>query len=88
MYSVQKSLHYAHVTMAVSREGIQTAMAKGLPSVVLRIEQEVRTDDGDTHSDHHHDQEDQQHEAKHVVDLVLPERREDEIAVHERVWIM
>ena len=43
------------------------------PSVVFRVEEEVGADDSDTHSDHYHDEEDQQHEPKHVVYLVLPE---------------
>ena len=50
-----------------------------LPSVVLRVEQEVGADNSDTHSDHHHDKEHQEHEAKHIVHLVLPEGREDKV---------
>ena len=49
------------------------------PSVVLCIEQEVGADDGDTDSDHNHDDKYQQHETKHIVDFVLPEGSEDEV---------
>lgn len=52
---------------------------RDVPSVVLRIEQEVGADDGDADGDDGEDDEDQQHEAVHVVDLVRPERREDEV---------
>ena len=50
-----------------------------LPSVVLSVEQEVCADDGDANSDNGQDDEDQEHEAVHVVDLVSPERGEDEV---------
>ena len=49
------------------------------PSVVLCIEEEVGADDGDADSDDGEDDEHKQHEAIHIVDLVGPERREDEI---------
>lgn len=52
------------------------------PSVVLWVEEEVGGDDGDTYCDHHHDEKHKQHEPKHVVDLVLPEWREDEVSAH------
>ena len=51
----------------------------GLPAIVLCIEKEVSADDGDTHSDHYHDEEHQQHEPKHIVNLVLPEGGEDKV---------
>ena len=50
-----------------------------VPSVVLRVEQEVGADDGDADGDDGQDDKDQQHEAVHVVDLVRPERCEDEV---------
>lgn len=52
-----------------------------LPSVVFRVEKEISADNGDTHSHHHHDQKHQEHEPKHIVDLILPKRCEDKIAV-------
>ena len=49
------------------------------PAVVLGVEQEVGADDRDADGDDREDDEDEQHEAEHVVDLVRPERREDEV---------
>ena len=49
------------------------------PSVILSVEQEVRTHNGDTHSDNAKDNQDQHHEAVHVVDFVGPKRCEDEV---------
>ena len=49
------------------------------PSVILCIEEEVSTDDGDANSDDNQDGEDEQHEAIHIVDLVGPERGENEV---------
>ena len=49
------------------------------PSIVLCIEQEVGADDGDADSDYSQNDQHQEHEAIHVVDLVRPERREDEV---------
>lgn len=50
-----------------------------LPSIVLGVEQEIRADDRDTNGDDDEDQEDQQHEAVDVVNLVSPERCENEV---------
>ena len=50
-----------------------------VPSVVLRVEEEVGADDGDADGDDGQDDEDEEHEAVDVVDLVGPERGEDEI---------
>ena len=47
--------------------------------IVLRIEKKVGTDDGDTDSDDGENDENEEHKAVHVVDLVGPEGREDEI---------
>ena len=49
------------------------------PSVILRVEEKVCTDNGDTYGHHHQDHVHKQHESKDIVDLVLPEGREDEI---------
>ena len=49
------------------------------PSVILRVEEEVCADNGDTYGHHHQDHVHKKHESKHIVDLVLPEGREDEI---------
>ena len=50
-----------------------------VPAVVLGVEQEVGADDGDADGHHRQDHQHQQHEAVHVVDLVGPERCEDEV---------
>ena len=50
-----------------------------LPSVVLRVEEKVGTDNGDTHGHHDQDHVYEQHEPKDIVDLVLPEGCEDKI---------
>lgn len=49
------------------------------PSVVLSVEQEVRTHDGDAHGHDAQDDQDQHHEAVHIVDFVGPKRCEDEV---------
>lgn len=49
------------------------------PSVVLGIEQEVGAHDGDTHGHDAEDDQDQHHEAVHIVNFVGPERCEDEV---------
>lgn len=51
------------------------------PSVVLGVEQEVRAHNSDAHGHDAEDDQDQHHEAVHVVDFVGPERREDEVPV-------
>ena len=56
-----------------------------LPPVVLRVEQEVGAYNGDADGDHGQDEEHQQHEAVHIVDLVGPERREDEIPENRNI---
>jgi hypothetical protein len=47
--------------------------------IVLGVEDEVRGDDGGAHAHDHQDQEHEHHEAIHVVKLVVPEARENEI---------
>lgn len=49
------------------------------PSVILSVEQEVRADDGDAHGHDAEDNQDQHHEAVHVVDFIGPKGREDEV---------
>lgn len=49
------------------------------PSVVLSVEQEVRTHDGDAHGHDAQDDQDQHHEAVHIVDFVSPKGRKDEV---------
>lgn len=50
-----------------------------LPSVVLCIEKEVGTDDGNTDSNNAQDHQNQHHKSIHIVNLVGPERCEDEV---------
>lgn len=47
--------------------------------MVFRIENEVGADNGDADGDDHEDEEDKERETEDVVDLVRPERREDEV---------
>ena len=51
----------------------QNVTLLSLPSVILCIEQEVGAYDGDTDGDDSKDDEDKEHEAIHIVDLVCPE---------------
>ena len=53
------------------------------PAIVFGVEEKVHGDNGDAHSDHHEDDENEEHEAIHVVDLVRPERGEDEVHLYE-----
>ena len=50
-----------------------------LPSVVLSVEQEVCTHDGDAHSHDAKNNQNQHHETVHIVYFVGPERCEDEV---------
>lgn len=50
-----------------------------LPPVVFRIQQEIRADDCHTDGDSDENEKYQQHEAVHVVNLVGPEGRENEV---------
>jgi len=54
-----------------------------VPAVVLRIQQQVRRDDGHARHDDREDEEDGEHEAVHVVELVVPEGGEDEVGLDE-----
>mmetsp|Transcript_21215 Transcript_21215/g.47843 ORF Transcript_21215/g.47843 Transcript_21215/m.47843 type:complete len:395 (-) Transcript_21215:737-1921(-) len=53
------------------------------PPVVFRVEEEVGDDDADTGCDDQHDGENQQDESVDVVELIVPERGEDEIHLDE-----
>ena len=53
------------------------------PSVVLRVEQEVGADDGYADGDDSEDPEDEEHEPVNVVDLIGPERGENEVHLDE-----
>lgn len=50
-----------------------------LPSVVFCIEKEVGTDDGNTDCNNAQDHQHQHHKSIHIVNLVGPERCEDEV---------
>lgn len=67
--------------------GVNTG-AKLSPSVVLSVEQEVRAHDGDAHGHDAQDDQDQHHEAVHVVDFVGPKGREDEVPEEKRTGNM
>mmetsp|Transcript_14657 Transcript_14657/g.38064 ORF Transcript_14657/g.38064 Transcript_14657/m.38064 type:complete len:217 (+) Transcript_14657:318-968(+) len=53
------------------------------PVVVLRAQLEVAHDDGDLRARDHQDHEDEEEEAEHVVELVQPDRGEDEEELDE-----
>eukprot|EP00962_Isochrysis_galbana_P007105 scaffold1908_cov104-Isochrysis_galbana.AAC.14 len=53
------------------------------PAVVLVVEQEVGDDDGDADSHHGEDAVHEEHEAVHVVELVVPEGGEDKVHLDE-----
>ena len=78
LYSRKQKKTY-RVEEDVARRGAGSEEGDPLPVVVLGVEDEVRGDDGGAHAHDHEDQEDQHHEAVHVVKLVVPEAREDEI---------
>mmetsp|Transcript_12281 Transcript_12281/g.30008 ORF Transcript_12281/g.30008 Transcript_12281/m.30008 type:complete len:433 (-) Transcript_12281:995-2293(-) len=67
----------------VERGGARHAERRPLPVIVFGVEQEVGAHDGDARGDDEQDAHHQQHEAVHVVDLVVPEGREDEVHLDE-----
>lgn len=54
-----------------------------IPAIVFRIEQEISGDKSDAGGDSDEDQENEEHESKHIVDLVCPERCEDKVHLDE-----
>mmetsp|Transcript_39194 Transcript_39194/g.116592 ORF Transcript_39194/g.116592 Transcript_39194/m.116592 type:complete len:252 (+) Transcript_39194:187-942(+) len=54
-----------------------------LPVVVFRVQEEVGADDRHTSRHGHQNDDHQQHEAIHIVDLVPPEAGEDEVHLDE-----
>lgn len=50
-----------------------------IPSIILSIQQEVHTDDGDTHRHDNENEEHEHHKAVNIVYFICPERCEDEI---------
>ena len=50
-----------------------------LPTIVFRIKQEICADNGNTHRHNDQDEKYQKHETEHEIDLVRPERSEDEV---------
>ena len=50
-----------------------------LPAIVLRVKQEICTDNGDAHGHNDEDKKYQKHETKNEIDLVRPERGKDEV---------
>lgn len=49
------------------------------PPVILCVQQKVRAHDGHAHGHDAQDDQHQHHEAIDIIDLIRPERREDEI---------
>mmetsp|Transcript_271 Transcript_271/g.555 ORF Transcript_271/g.555 Transcript_271/m.555 type:complete len:400 (-) Transcript_271:689-1888(-) len=88
--ALQKAAHFRlpeevvdRVEEHVNRGASRREEGNPLPVVVLRVEDEVRGDDGGAHAHHHKNAEDQHHEPVHVVKLVVPETREDEVHLDE-----
>ena len=54
-------------------QAVSMESSVNVPAIVLRVEEEVGADNCDTDCDDYHDDIDQQHEPKDIVDLVLPE---------------
>lgn len=88
--SLEQAVHLCFKEIVV--EGVQVDIARcgrprqetcPLPSVVLGVQQKVGAHNGHAHGHNGQDQEDQQHEAVHVVDLVRPEGGEDEVHFDE-----
>ncbi|KAJ8525752.1 hypothetical protein ON010_g15363 [Phytophthora cinnamomi] len=67
----------------VNRSATCGSERRPMPPVVLSIQQEVCAHDGYTQRHDRQNDEHQQHEAIHVVELVVPERREDEVHLNE-----
>lgn len=67
------------IDVDVDRRGSRRHEAGPLPSVVFGVEQKVCAYDCHAHGHDDQNQEHQQHETVHVVDLVRPERGEDEV---------
>ena len=65
--------------LAVCKYPFLLCLSPPSPSVILRVEEEVCADNGDTYGHYHQDHVHKKHESKDIVDLVLPEGREDEI---------
>ena len=61
-----------------------TDQLSNLPPIVFSIQQKVGANDGNTDCDDSKYDEDKQHKSIHVIDLVRPERREDEVPAPDR----
>lgn len=62
---------------------LQASSHRNLPSMIFRVEEEVGADYGHTCADDQEDEEDQQHKAVHIIDLVGPEGSEDKVDFNE-----
>lgn len=57
--------------------------SENLPSVVLRIQEEVRADNSDADCYDDENNEYQQHKPVDIIDFVSPERRENEVPINK-----
>lgn len=87
---LEKAVHFGfeeeiieRIDIDVDRRGSRRHEAGPLPSVVFGVEQKVCAYDCHAHGHYDQNQEHQQHETVHVVDLVRPERGEDEVHLNE-----
>ena len=66
----------------VGRRGGAREVRGPLPLVVFRVEEEVGAHGADTQGDDDQDDVDKEHDAVNVVDLVIPEAREDKVVLY------
>mmetsp|Transcript_86890 Transcript_86890/g.144649 ORF Transcript_86890/g.144649 Transcript_86890/m.144649 type:complete len:276 (+) Transcript_86890:495-1322(+) len=72
--SVQKHVH---------RCGCTQTECRPWPPVIFSAKQEIDADNRHTHRNYHEDSQHQQHEAVHIIELVVPKACEHEIQLNE-----
>lgn len=56
---------------------------KYIPPIIFSVEEKISADDCDANGNSREDQKDQKHESVDVIDLIRPERGEDEVHLDE-----
>ena len=59
-----------------------------LPAIVFCIQQEICANNGHTHRYDDQDEEHQEHETKHKIDLVRPERSKDKVPKNKTIMVI
>lgn len=87
---LEQSIHFGFEEVVVGGVDVNVARGGGggeeggpVPAVVFSVEEEVSGYDSHADNDHKQQQHHKQHEPVHVVDLVRPERGEDEVHFNE-----